>query len=127
MSKQDRRRRKKQRVGGKHARRTKGAPQSRVDTTNAGEMLTVFWMLLTVAAAAAEVLLAALVAFDSFAALPAALRPFTAYAHFVALIAGGAALLVLPLVYAFRQTPPPRSVAIVSGLIALLPFALLAR
>jgi len=102
----------------------------RADKDHRAEAVTVGWMLTTVATAAAE--LAGLVVFllirfaSAGGAFPEPLRLFPSLMLFTALILGLVSLVLTPLVYHFRQTPPPISVTLVSATLAILPVLVLA-
>ncbi len=100
--------------------KAKEAPARREPTeSRAAETLTVGWMLSVVTALVCEVASAA----ANLLAPPKSLMALLAeYLLFAALVIGGVALLLTPLVFKLRRQPPPRGVTVFSLVVGATPF-----
>ena len=99
------------------------------DENRGGEAFTVFWMLTLIATLGAE--LSALAAWGLSAAageaedFPVTLRLLPGWLLAVALITGLLCLLLTPLAYRIRTTPPPLGVTVIAAIVGASPLVVL--
>ncbi len=88
------------------------------------EVVTVGWMLATMSTLGAEVVGGLLrVVLGLVAGTPASLQAIPNLMLFMATVTGFAALVLTPLVYRFRHTPPPTAVTVFAVTVSILPIA----
>ena len=91
---------------------------------------TVAWMLTALATGLAQITAVAILGLhrvltDDPEKLAAPLKMLPRLLFFVALIAGLTSIILTPIVYRFRKTPPPRSITTFVVVIALIPFVVM--
>lgn len=110
-------------------KRKKGARRGPPPEDRRAEATTVIWMLCVLATVLSQSI-AFLVQFGlSFATdpeqIPATIWALPGLMLFTAFLTGALTLLLIPLVYRFRQTPPPRPITIFAIFVSILPLAVL--